>query len=72
MTDPDAVNTVSSLPPEIWMIILGHICDSTNLRDLTHIWTDCRHVSKLFRDYIELNFGKKNLPETSLNFDISM
>lgn len=72
MADPDAVSPISSLPAEIWIIIVGHICDSTNLRDLTHVWTDCRHISKLFKGYIELNFGKEHLPATSLNFDISM
>ena len=65
-------NTTPSLPPEIWDIIISNIPNSTKLQDLTYAWTECRHVSRRFKNQIEVHFGRLHLAKTFLNFDISM
>ena len=69
---PMATVTASSrlpvLPLEIWATILRNY--STDLEGLSHLWTQCRQVSKHFRAEVEFMFLKYYLPMVSLNFII--
>ena len=55
------------VPPEIWKTVLEN-CNS--MKDLIHLWTQCRQVSTQFKADVESAFIKQHLPVLSLLFDV--
>ncbi len=53
-------------PPEIWPPIFSNLRQHD---DLVHLWTDCRHVCRQFKDDIERVFRIKHLTKTTISFD---
>jgi len=56
---------VPVFPAEIWPIVFSHM---QKHRDLEHLWTECRHVSKEFKDEVERICASKHLPKTEVSF----
>lgn len=56
-----------SIPPELWAQVIGY----TRGHDPAHVWTQLRHVSRTFRQEIERNFSKSQLPKTIIHFFLS-
>ena len=48
------------MPPEIWTTVLQNY--GNNIEDLIHLWTQCRQVSKQFKEDVENTFIKQHLP----------
>ena len=65
MATPQRVMPV--LPADVWRIVFS---DFEEDHDLTHLWIECRNVSKLFRDEVEHVFKTKHLPKISIAFDL--
>ena len=59
-------STEPVLPREIWQAVFSNF---RKHQDLVHLWTDCRHVCRQFRDDVERVFSIKHLPKTSITFD---
>lgn len=55
------------LPADVWRIVFSDLEED---HDLTHLWIECRNVSKLFRDEVEHVFKTKQLPKTSIASDL--
>lgn len=58
------------LPLELWIGIIGCICQFITCDDLTYLWTECRNISKLFRQEVERVFVAKHLPKTRIQFNL--
>lgn len=58
---------VPVFPPEIWLMVFSHLHKH---RDLLHLWTRCRLVSKMFRNEIEQICISKHLPKTEVVFHL--
>ena len=56
----------STLPPELWAMILPKVCSSRE--DLLHLWLRCRQVSRFFRHEIENLVATECLPRTFIRF----
>lgn len=61
-----------SLPPELWICIIRHLCQCSNAQahDLAYLWTECRNISKLFRQEVDRTFIAKYLPTTRIQFNL--
>ena len=57
-----------TLPPEVWSRIFS-TCEG-DIKGLTHLWTDCRHVSRAFMSEVEALFRSRYLPKVLVNFDL--
>ena len=59
-----------TMPPELWAIVLENY--GNNLKDLIHLWTQCRQVSKQFKEDVENTFIKQHLPVVTIYFELEM
>ena len=57
-----------TFPPEVWARVFSN-CEA-DLNGLTHLWTDCRHVSRTFMSEVEALFRSRYLPKVRINFDL--
>ncbi|KAG7006812.1 hypothetical protein G7Y79_00013g035840 [Physcia stellaris] len=57
-----------TLPPEVWSRIFSN-CEA-NEKGLTHLWTDCRHVSRACMSEVEALFRSRYLPKVCISFDL--
>ena len=53
-------------PVEVWSTVFSNFKKD---QDLVHLWTDCRHVCRQFRDDVERIFISKHLKKTTIDFD---
>lgn len=66
---PPNPRSLPSLPPELWIGIIRCLCQNPK-GDLAYLWTECRDISKLFRNEVERFFVSKYLPKTRIQFKI--
>lgn len=59
-----------TLPLELWIVIIGYLCQFTKRHDLAYLWTECRNISTLFRQEIERLFIAKYLSKTRVEFNL--
>ncbi|MCJ1470416.1 hypothetical protein MMC07_009061 [Pseudocyphellaria aurata] len=59
-----------SIPPEIWDAVASHLCHNIKCHDLAYQWTECRNISRQFRQAVEREFAAKHLPKTSVQFNL--
>lgn len=64
MSDTSHTRKCPSLPPELWIRILGFNTD------LVHLWTSCRHVSHTFCAYTEQVFAEHVIRNTFIDFHL--
>lgn len=55
-----------TLPPELWL----HILENTSIYDAKHLWTQVRHVSRQFRDFVERLFFSTYLPKFAISLSL--
>ena len=53
-------------PLEIWSTVFSNFRKD---QEIVHLWTDCRHVCRQFRDDVERIFSIKHLSKTTITFD---
>ncbi|MCJ1456679.1 hypothetical protein MMC28_007042 [Mycoblastus sanguinarius] len=58
-----------ALPAEIWRMVF--LALGTEYDDLIYQWTECRHVSRSFKEDIEHIFLSKHLPMISILFHVN-
>lgn len=63
-------NSSLFFPPEIWRMTLEEFRQLGSLEDLIWLWSECRHVSKLFLGTIEDILRTEHLPKTRLGIEI--
>ncbi|KAL8792781.1 MAG: hypothetical protein Q9195_004594 [Heterodermia aff. obscurata] len=59
-----------TFPPEVWSRVFSN-CEA-NIDGLTHLWTDCRHVSRAFMSEVEALFRSRYLLKLRINFDLGV
>ena len=69
MTPIISVICSTSLPPELWRIVLHYL--GTTHEDLVFLWKTCRHVSRYFRREVEEFYVTNALPTFRLYLDIT-
>lgn len=67
ITRPTHESSLPQLPLEIWAIVFGYL---VNNNDFSHVWVDCRRVSKSFKRAAELAFISEALRQIEVQLSL--